>query len=167
MFVPKLETMRKILIPTDFTVESLQLIEYAVLNYPDSNLNIKLIAGYRLPDNRWGITHFNERVQIKKQCTDGFEKAKQRMLREHKNNIKTISFQLFTGVNSFAFENFLEQINAEDAIVPQKNALYCPSSKWFDTTKFIKKNVKNVIEVPIELKDQLSDKKFSLIGLFN
>ena len=86
---------------------------------------------------------------------------------EHKNNIETISFELFTGVNSLAFQNFLEKIDAEDAIVPEQKVLSCKNSNWFDTTKLIKKNVKNVIEVPIEFSVEATQKKFSLTSLFN
>jgi len=167
MFVKKLEKMRRILIPTDFTIDSLQLVEYAILNFPDTKLDIVLIAGYRLPDTRWGITHFSEREQIREQLSDKFKDAKRRIVLEHKKNIETVSFELFTGVNSFAFQNFLEQMNSVDAVVPKKKALHCPNNKWFDTTEFIKNNVKNVIEAPVELTEKPTEKKFSLISLFN
>jgi len=159
--------MRRILIPTDFTINSLQLVEYAILNFPDTKLDIVLIAGYRLPDTRWGVTHFHEREKIREQVSGKFKEAKRRIVLEHKNAIETISFELFTGVNSFAFQNFLEQINVDDAVVPSKKALFCPNSKWFDTTDFIKSNMKNVIETPIEISEEVTDKKFSLISLFN
>lgn len=159
--------MRKILIPTDFSVDSLQLIDYAVINFPDTKLDIILTAGYRLPDRRWDITHFSESEQIRKFLSDDFTDAKRRVFCEHKNNIATISFQLFTGVNSFAFQNLLEQLNTKDAVIPKDNVLYCPNNKWFDTTGFIKSNVTHVVEAPVELKKEVSHKTFSLIRLFN
>jgi len=159
--------MRKILIPTDFTVESLQLIEYAFINFPNTKLDIILIAGFKLPDTRWAITHFNEKSQIRKQLSEEFYKAKRLLVREHKEAIKDITFELFSGVNSFAFQNFLEQLHVEDAIVPKDNSMHCLSKKWFDTTNFIKKNVKNVIEVPVELTEEVPQRKYSLVSLFN
>jgi len=159
--------MKKILIPTDFSVESLQLVEYAILNYPDTKLDVVLIAGYKLPDTRWGITHFNEREQIRKQLSGKFNEAKRRIVLEHKNNIETVSFEMFTGVNSFAFQNFLEQIKATNAIVPKEKTLQCPNNKWFDATSLIKKNVAKVIEVPVEISEEVSQRKFSLVSLFN
>jgi hypothetical protein len=159
--------MKNILIPTDFTIESLQLIEYALLNFPNTKLNIVLIAGLRLPDTRWAIFHFSQSEQIKKQLSDEFNEAKRLIIHEHKEAIGNITFQLFSGVNSFAFQNFLEQLNADDAVIPQGNSLYCPKRKWFDTTRLIKKNVKNVIEVPVELTKEVSQKKYSIISLFN
>ncbi len=158
--------MRKIIIPTDFTVASLQLIEFAVLNFPNDKLDIRLIAGYRLPDSRWAITHFSEREQLHKEFSEDFIDFKRRLEKEHKDTIGSISFEVFTGVNSFAFQNFIEQIEAEDAIVPTIKALKCTGKKWFDATNFIKKNLKNVIEVPIEFEEEVTEKKFSLINIF-
>lgn len=159
--------MRKILIPTDFTVQSLQLVEFAFINYPNTKLDIILIAGFKLLDTRWAIFHFSEREQIRKQLSEEFFEAKRLIVREHKEAIDNITIQLFSGVNSFAFQNFLEQLHVDDAIIPKANSLYCPSGKWFDTTMFIKKNVKNVIEVPVELTEEVPQRKYSLISLFN
>lgn len=167
MFAQKLEKMRKVLIPTDFTVESLQLVEYAILNFPDTKLDIRLVSGYRMPNTRWALIHFNESELVRKQFTKSFKNAKRRILREHNNNIERLTFELFTGVNSFAFENLLEQIDTDDAIVPKGTALNGSSNNWFDTTNLIKKNVKNVIEVQMEPTEEVPQKKFSLISLFN
>lgn len=159
--------MRKILIPTDFTVESLQLVEYAILNFPETKLDIIMVAGYKIPDTRWGIMHFNPKEQVRKLCNEKFVESKRRLLQEHKKNIEFLSFELFTGVNSFAFINFLEQIEAEDAIVPKDKSLFCDEYRWFDASRFIKSNVKNVVEIPVEINEEVSQRKFSFINLFN
>ncbi|RFN60214.1 hypothetical protein [Marixanthomonas ophiurae] len=167
MFAEKLEKMRKILIPTDFTVESLQLVEYAILNFPNTKLDIILIAGHKLPNTRWGITHFSSREQIRKQFTDEFVKAKQRLLVEHKQSLDTITCELFTGLNSIAFKNFMEKLGAENAIIPKDKVLQYPGVKWFDTTKFLKKNATEVVEVPAKIDTELSQKKYSFSSLFS
>ncbi len=140
--------MKKVLIPTDFTVNSLQLIEYAILNYPDTKLNIILTAGYKLPDNKWSIIHFNKNEQVYKQVNNDFLNCKRSLLFEHKNNIQNISFELFIGVNSIAFLNFIEQLDVHHTIIPKDNLKYT-ENKWFDITKLLKKNVKEVIEVQL------------------
>ncbi len=167
MFAQKLEKMRRILIPTDFTAESLELIDYALLNFPDTKLDIVLVAGFKLPDTRWAITHFSKRKQIKRQLDDEFNEAKSLILKEHKDAVENITFELFNGTNSYAFLNFLEQIHVEDAIIPKETSLCYPGGKWFDTTKYIKKNVKNVIEVPVVLKEEVPQRKYSFMSLFN
>jgi hypothetical protein len=159
--------MKKILIPTDFTVESLELVEYAILNYPDTKLNITLVAGFRLPEERWAIAHFSPSEQVHKQLSDQFIAAKRRLLLEHSNNIYMLSFELFTGINSYAFQNFLEQHDFQCAIVPNGEILHYQSNRWFDITGFVRKNVKEVVEVPIFRTEQQPQRKFSLVSLFN
>ncbi|MCB0704215.1 MAG: hypothetical protein KDC34_02855 [Saprospiraceae bacterium] len=159
--------MKKVLIPTDFSVDSLQLVEYAVLNNPKSKLHIIFVAGFRLPDTRWGLTHFSQSEEVHKQCTDDFITAKRSLMLEHKKSIETISFELFTGENSFAFQNFLKQLNAADTIIPKEKSLYSRNKKWFDTTEFLRKNVRNVTEVPVGRAVEIPQLKFSLINLFN
>ncbi|MCK0161302.1 universal stress protein [Allomuricauda sp. F6463D] len=159
--------MKKILIPTDFSVASLRLVEYAILNNPNTPLNIVLVAGYRLPDTRWALTHFNKSEEVNKQLTDSFVIAKRSLRLEHKKSIQAMSFELFTGNNSCAFQNFLEQSGADDAIIPKAKSLYCKNRKWFDTTRFLKKNVNNVTEVPVERDEELSQQRYSLINLLN
>ncbi len=158
--------MKKVLIPTDFSVESLQLVEYAIVNNPNTDLRIVLVAGYKQPDNRWALTHFIKSEVIHKKLSDDYIVAKRSLMREHAC-IKAISFDLFTGKNSIAFQNFLEIIEIEDTIVPKNNFLKCDGSKWFDITKYIKKNAQNVTEVLIETSMETPHQKFSLNNLLN
>lgn len=167
MFAKKLEKMKKVLIPTDFSVDSLQLIEYAILNNPNSKLHIILVAGHKLPNTRWAITYFCEKEELYKHFTDDFITAKRSLMLEHQKSIETIRFKLYTGKNSFAFQNFLDQIEADNTIVPKSKCLHCTSKKWFDTTKFLRKNVPNAIEVPVERTLEVSHQKFSLANLLN
>lgn len=159
--------MRRILIPTDFSVASLQLVEYAILNYPDTKLDIRLIAGYRMPAFRWGAFHFNEREQVHKQLNEPFIDAKRRLLKVHSNNIETFSIELFTGHNSVAFQNYLKQKSVDHAVVPKKSTLCCSSKKWFDTTNFIKNTVSDIVEVSVDISQENTNKRFSPINLFN
>jgi hypothetical protein len=161
--------VKKIFIPTDFTSKSLELVEYAILNYPDTKLDIVLLAGFRLTESRWSIVHLDHKEEIFRQLNAPFKEAKRRLLLEYKNNMANISFELFTGVNSYAFRNFLELHGVENTIIPTCDMLHYQDSKWFDTTKLLKKNVKNVIEVPIECseKGRQSQWIFSFSNLFN
>lgn len=159
--------MKRVLIPTDFTVESLQLIEYAVLNFPKTPLEVILVSGFKLPDTRWGITHFSEKREINKFTTESFAKAKQTFIREHSDTIGNVHVRLFTGYNSLAFQNFSEQLQAHDAIVPKGKFLHYSNANSFDPTRYIRKNVTNVIEIPLETSRVVQKSKFSISGLLN
>lgn len=158
--------MRKIIIPTDFTPDSLQLIEYAVLNHPNTRLDIVLLVGYRIPENRWSIVHFRKQNEIQNQLSEPFKQAYSRVVLEYKDIINSITFEMFNGINSFSFKNFIEGIGAEHAVIPKNKSLYLSGNKWFDTTKYIRKEVANVIEAPVLLGNDMPQGKVSLAGLF-
>ncbi len=159
--------MKRVLIPTDFTVASLQLVEYAILNFPKTHLDIILIYGFRLPDNRWGLTHFSQVREINKLVGGPYAQAKNILVREHSDVIKHIRIELFTGFNSFAFQNFLEKLDVRDAIVPEGKFLQFNNISCFDTSFYIKKNIENVIEIPIEAGKDYPKAKFSFSSLLN
>jgi hypothetical protein len=159
--------MKRVLIPTDFTVESLQLIEYAILNFPKTKLEIVLVYGFKMPDTRWGLTHFSAIREVNKLTTETYAKAKNVFVREHSDAIDDLRFELFTGLNSFAFQNFSEQWGVKDAIVPRGKFLNFNGSQCFDPTRFIKKNIDNVIEIPFETTVERQQVKFSISSLLN
>ena len=159
--------MKKVIIPTDFTVESLQLIEYAILNFPKRKLDITLVYGFKLPDTKWGLVHFSERGEIKKLTTEAYANAKNVFEREHSDAIGRLDIKLFTGCNSMAFQNFIELLDVHDAIVPTGNFLNFNNSKCFDPTRFIRKSIVNVIEIPTDTSRELQKSKFSLSSLLN
>ena len=159
--------MKKILIPTNFSVDSLQLIEYAILNNPQCKLDIILVAGHTLSNNRWTIAHFCKSEEVRKQYANGFLAAKRSLMRVYKESINTLSYELFTGNNSIAFRHFLDQLDADATIIPKTKLLPGKSRKWFDPTRFLKKQVRNVIEVPIEQQVATSPQKSFLLNLLN
>jgi len=159
--------MKRVLIPTDFTVESLQLIEYAILNFPQTKLDVVLVYGFRMPETKWGLAHFSATKEINKLNTETFAKAKNAFVREHSDAIQDLRFELFTGYNSSAFQNFIEMLDVKDAIVAKGKFLHFDSVRCFDPTRFIKKNIENVIEIPLETTVEHQKVKFSISSLLN
>ena len=159
--------MKRVLIPTDFTVESLQLLEYAILNFPRTELDITLVYGFILPDTRWGLIHYSAGSEISKLTSPDYAKAKNAFVREHSDVILDLRIELFTGCNSFAFQNFLEQLDIRDAIIPKGKFLNFDHARCFDPSRFIRKNVENVIEIPLDVTREYPKAKFSLSSLLN
>src|SRR5690606_7166934 len=138
---------KKILIPTDFSTESLQLVEFAILNYSDVPLDIVLVHGYRMPEVYWEVLNFSAIREVRQLSTQAFHDAKLELLREHKKEIQSISIELFTGNNSLAFKNFLAQLDISEALIPSENFLQFPNYRSFDPTYFIRKNMENIREI--------------------
>jgi hypothetical protein len=145
----------------------LQLIEYAILNFPKTKLHVILVYGFRLPDSRWGLTHFSAKREINRLTTESYAKAMRTFLREHSGDIDRLQIELFSGCNSFAFQNFSEQLDVKDAVVPKGKFLQFDQPKCFDPIRLIKKNMEHVIEIPLEMDRVPQKTKFSLLSLLN
>lgn len=135
------------MIPTDFSVPSLQLVEYAILNYPNTLLDIVLVHGYRPPTTKWEAINFSPIREINKLSGESFCRAKNQLCREHKGELGNLRVELFTGHNSMAFKNFMEQHQLEEAVVPANRFLMCSGTRSFDVTPLIKKNMPQVVEI--------------------
>ena len=111
--------------------------------------------------------HFSNLNQINELAPDGFIKAAQDYVREHKGEIEKFSIELFTGTNTFAFANFLEKLDVHDAVIPEGKLFKQMNNKCFDVTPYIVKSLKNVIEVPVGLRKVQEAKSFSFAGILN
>ena len=154
--------MKKILLPTDFSIKSLQLIEYAVLNFRETPIDILLVSGYRLPWNSWDLVNFSHSRELRTLTDRDYLKAKAILLQEHSHEIRQIETELFTGTNGQAFRHFIERHEVTDALIPSEKFLNYKSQRTFDPSSLIRKHVNTVKEVslantlPQALKPQLS-----------
>ena len=160
--------MRNVLIPTDFTPESLQLMEYALLNYPGEPLHVVLVHGLRSPESKWGLIQFSTRKEVRKLRSEEFENTLNRLCKTHGKSIGSVQTLLFTGRNTHAFKNAIEPLGITDAVVPESGTLNCRNRRSFDPTRYIRKCVAQVAEVPYETdRMQASKQQFSLQNLLN
>jgi len=159
--------MKKVLIPTDFTPESLQLIDYAVLNYPDESLEIVLAHGFKTSEFRMDHLHRMDHSVLQKCCNEEFVKAKKNLLKEHYKNIRTIRLEVFSGSTAQAFKNYLSDQKIEDAVICDEQFFSNATGRSFSLIPYIRKHVKHVQEAPLELRENVvREKRFSFLHLF-
>lgn len=159
--------MKKLVIPTDFSPESLQLVEFAILNFRETPLDIVLVHGYRMPEVYWDVLNFSALREIRRLGNPAFFRAKQVLLKEHKHEIRSICIELFTGYNGEAFRNFVQRNEITDALVPSGNFLRFRDRKSFDPTRLIRKHIGSVREIALSERPQPETKtQFSFLNLF-
>ena len=141
--------MRKILIPTDLTSQSLKIAEEAFKIYPNEIVNILLVYPYRLP--LWNIEmYWYSPVRVITEHTDEhFSSAKDELVNKYYKNINSIRVELFTGINSIAFDNFRTHHRIQTAVVPQKGFLGFSHKATFNPIDLILKTVPKVHQVQI------------------
>lgn len=157
--------MDKILIPTDFTEESLQLIEFALLNFTGDHLDILLVHGYNPP--AVNMRFYSPNKVLSKLCTADFSRAIRNISQDHRDRIRRIQFQIYSGNNALVFKDFLKENNITASVLPNVPFSFPKGSRSFDLTRLITKHVPDTVKVPLSMPEiQVAEPKFSLLGLW-
>ena len=108
--------MTNVLIPTDFTVRSLDLINNAVQHIP-GKLNIFLFHTFDMPDTLIDAMHMSGIKNYNNLITEEL-RLKCRQIKADNASINGISFRLMFGSTVAVFKNFAEANNIDVIIYP-------------------------------------------------
>ncbi|MGB6153628.1 MAG: hypothetical protein WBG48_16725 [Pricia sp.] len=142
--------MRKILIPTDLRPQSMKLAEKAFEIYPDKILDLMFMYPYNLPVWSSDLYWYSPGKVIAELADQEFYDARSRLVDGYYKNINSIKIEVFTGLNSSAFNSFRNQHQIQTAVIPKKGLLDFSSRSTFNPIALIEKNVPNVHMVRIE-----------------
>ncbi|MCL9805959.1 hypothetical protein NAT51_10520 [Flavobacterium amniphilum] len=140
--------MRKtIVIPTDFTVNSLNTLK-AVLsnNTSGTSLDIILLHGMNLSDSIRDLLFFSKMKHIDALSNTEFEEACEVLCNKFDSHINSLKTDLFTGFNQSAFNSYLES-NRIEKIYISDSKQNLSNKNSFDLSVFIKKSVVEVITI--------------------
>jgi hypothetical protein len=132
--------MRKtILIPTDFTVNSLNVLKSILVNN-DANqtYDVILLHGMSLSDSIRDLLFFSKSKQIDSLTNSEFEEAYEVIRNKFENQISSLRIDLFTGYNLSAFNNYLEGNKVEQIFISDKKPVLTNKNS-FDLSRFIEK----------------------------
>lgn len=154
---------KKIALPTDFTVESLNVLKSILNSDPDTTYDIVFIHGYYLNDNIMNLFYHNKNKIFDNVMYQDFSEALHILKNKFQSQIGSVTRELFTGWNSNAFNNFMDAIKAEEIYIPQDYTFQFRNKNSFDIIRMIKKCKLPVHEVAWEMRtrthhsDQLAD----------
>lgn len=136
-----------LLIPTDFTVESLVSAKKFLQLYPDARVKIVLLHGYTMPGSISGLLFFSKAAQLKSLITKEFEEALTILKNKYAHQAPIIYPDLFFGYTQSAFNNYIEGQGITGAVVPKSYTLKNTDKNSRDILKFIKRSPLKVTEV--------------------
>ncbi|NNT71122.1 hypothetical protein HKT18_02730 [Flavobacterium sp. IMCC34852] len=140
--------MRKtILIPTDFTVNSLNVLKSILVNNQGmQTFDILLVHGISLSDSIRDLLFYSKAKQIESLTNPEFEEACEVIKNKFDSQISSLRIDLFTGYNLSAFENYLEG-NKVEQIFTTDNKSVLSNKNSFDLSRFIDKCSVQVIKI--------------------
>lgn len=139
--------MKKILVPTDFTVDSLIVLKQALADNQNEKLDIILVHGYELSNSISDLLFFNKHAVISSLENKAFREAKDIIRNKFESQINSIQSDIFSGYNNKAFKNYLESHNIEEAFVPVNYKLKKVHKRSFDIVPFVKNSTPKVVQV--------------------
>lgn len=120
--------MRTILIPTDFTVNSLIAVKKVMNINENDPVKIVLFHGVNLSDSITDLLLFSKGRLIREMATQSFKDACEIIKNKFAKDLESLYVEVFTGNTPAAFDQFLEA-NDVDIICYIDNFRYTKPSK--------------------------------------
>jgi hypothetical protein len=154
---------KTILIPTDFSSESLHLIKGAISENEGEKLNVILLYAASNSNSITDLLFFNKKRSLDDVKPEQFQEGCDIILNKYSSSINSFRTELFTGFTQNAFENFIDANQVKEAYIP-RNYKFKLKKNMFDPISFIKKSALIVreIEWEQELDEQTNQERSEL-----
>jgi hypothetical protein len=132
--------MKTILIPTDFTIESLNTVK-GVFKKNDNGeqVNLILLHAVFLSDSITDRLFYSKEKHLLTLQSEKFREACQVLLNTYASRVNSFRIELFSGFTKQAFANFLEANEVNELVIPGTYTLKLASPRSFDPIPYFKK----------------------------
>jgi len=132
--------MKTILIPTDFTIESLNTVKGAFKKQDDGEpVNLILVYSAFLSDSITDRLFFSKEKYLLALQSEKFREACQVLLNTYASRVNSFRIELFSGFTKQAFANFLEANDVNEVVIPGTYTLKMTTLRSFDPISYFKK----------------------------
>lgn len=111
--------MKTVLVPTDFNVESLKIIDALVLTSKPEKVGIIFMHAFKLSDSITDLLMLSRRSRDYEKVSDEFYVGMDFYKQKYPNDIKFIGIEYFYGGTVAAFKNFIEGLNTDFIAYPK------------------------------------------------
>jgi len=125
--------MKNVLVPTDFSIESLELINKTAKSIADK-LNIYLFHAYEIPAGNDKTTNKKNNLiteQLRQRC---------RRIKASNKNICNISVKIMQGASHTLFNNFTNNHKIDVLVLPHKYVYIPPTAESVSPIKLFRKS---------------------------
>ncbi|WP_443939787.1 hypothetical protein [Pedobacter sp. MW01-1-1] len=121
--------MKTILVPTDFSLESTQIIEAIVAQQGDEKVNIIFLHAFKLSDSITDMLMLSRRSRDYETVPDEFYERLKQSKSAHAQTINNMGIEYFYGSTVAAFKNFIEAFEV-DQIAYLQDYPFKPLNKY-------------------------------------
>lgn len=142
---------KTILIPTDFTIESLHTLRLALMENEAAQVRVVLVHACRLSNSITDLLFYAPGKIINHAVTPEFEEAISILKNRFFNTLQSLSIQLFHGNNEAAFTGFALAYGVSEIYLP-KSYRFKALKKGFDPVPLINRTKFTVHHVNWDMK---------------
>ncbi|KQM64612.1 hypothetical protein ASE74_11365 [Pedobacter sp. Leaf216] len=121
--------MKTVLIPTDFRLESIKIIDALVQHQKNETLNIIFVHAFKLSDSITDMLMLSRRSRDYENVSDEFYQQLSQVKAKYSPQINAICIEYFYGSTVAAFKNFIEAFDVE-CIAYLKEYNFTPINKY-------------------------------------
>lgn len=111
--------MKRVLVPTDFNVESTKIIDAIALQQGIGEVAVIFLHAFKLSDSITDMLMLSRRSRDYENVSDEFNKKIELYTTKYQNKIKGIGIEFFYGSTAAAFRNLIEGLQVDLVVYPQ------------------------------------------------
>ena len=128
--------MKTVLVPTDFKLGSINIIDALVQNQPNEKLNIIFVHAFKLSDSITDMLMLSRRSRDYEHISDEFYQQLNLVRAKYADQISTVGLEYFYGSTVAAFKNFIEAFDV-NCIAYLKGYHFTPINKYSIDPKYL------------------------------
>ncbi len=156
---------KTILLPTDFSIESLRLLKEAITHVEIGSINIVFLHCIHLSDSIVDLLFFSKKELIESLLNKDFNDACKIIRNKYTHKINSARVEIFTGTTQQAFNNFLEGNQVDEIIIPKNHVFKLVNKKSFSPDSYIRNAGLPITEMEWKTSDSIPEKN-SLAEIF-
>lgn len=138
---------KTILIPTDFTIESLNVVKGALRQLEGEEVNLILVYSAYLSDCITDLLFFSKKKYLDDLQSNKFKEACEILQNKYASQIYAFNFDLFTGGTQSTFQNFLLGNKVDTLFIPKTYKLKLGDKWGFDLLPYCRKSALPCMEI--------------------
>lgn len=132
--------MRNVLVPTDFSIDSLQLVERTIAALNDQTMNVILFHAFDMTCNAPDRLGNGTRIPYAHLLTDEFRNACRRIKTANARTVQNIHIRHFYGSTAPVFRNFIDANDIDLIICPAHFKFNLVTPQSIDPVKLFKRS---------------------------
>ncbi|WP_114936225.1 MULTISPECIES: hypothetical protein [Mucilaginibacter] len=145
-----------IIIPSDFTLSSLNIIPVLAERYSKQKLNISLVHFLQLSDSISDLLLLSRRSREYQLIDDDFYAGCTMLKNDYADQIENITPDFFYGNTVAVFKNYLEAKETELIAMPENHSYARLTPNSFDPTILMQRSGYKIVTIKTEVKQPLT-----------